>query len=256
MPIAMSELTADAIARDLGAEVVGCVVEYRAEVASTMDVARAAARDGAPDGWAIVADVQTAGRGRFGRRWLTPPGVSIAVSIVLRPDERQRPWLSPLAALAAARAIEAATGLPTALKWPNDILVNGRKVGGVLVEADDNTAIFGIGINVNLDPAAHVETAGASSLSAEAGAPMSRLAVLRALLQEMDGLWLRLRRGDAIGAEWAARLQTLGETVEVDTGSGVIGGVAEAVDEVGALLVRDAMGQRHRFLAGEVTMHR
>lgn len=256
MKTAMSELTADAIARDLGTEVVGCVVEYRAEVASTMDVARAAARDGVADGWAIVADVQTTGRGRFGRRWVTPPGVSIAVSVVLRPNERERCWLSPLAALAAARAIEAEIGLPAALKWPNDVLVNDRKVGGVLVEADGDSAIVGIGINVNLDPAAHVETAGASSLSAEAGAPVSRLAVLRRLLQEMDGLWLRLRRGDAIGAEWAARLQTLGQAVEVKTGSVVVVGVAEAVDEVGALLVRDATGHRHRFLAGEVTMRR
>lgn len=249
------DMTSHSVLEPLDTKIVGHTIEYRAEVGSTNDVARAAAAAGAPDGWTVVADTQTAGRGRFNRRWLSPPGSSIATSFILRPNEHERHWLSPMAALAAARAIEVQTGLHATLKWPNDILANSRKVGGVLVEADGAVVIIGVGINVNFDPRAHIETTGSSSLSAEMGVTVSRLRLLRQLLRETDQLWLRLRRGDNIRSEWQAKLETLGKAVRMQTPTAIVTGIAEAVDELGALIIRDSGGSCHRFMAGEVTMH-
>lgn len=247
-------LSADSIARDLGTTIVGRQVTHKPVVASTMDEARRMAATGAPEGTVVVADAQTAGRGRFRRRWVTPPRVSIAVSIVFRPSAGHTSVLSQMGALAAAQAIEAVTELDIALKWPNDLMINGRKVGGVLVESDDvGIAILGIGINVNLDPASHAETAAATSLALELGMEVSRLALLRRLLQELDRLYLEVRGGGDLRTAWVDRLETLGQMIRVQTPSGIEEGLAAAVDSDGALLLRRRDGSQVRLFAGDVT---
>lgn len=248
-------LSADSIAKDLGTTLVGRQVVYKPVVTSTMDEARCLAVDGAAEGAVVFADAQTAGRGRFRRRWVTPPGESIAVSIIFRPSGEQLPSLSQMGALAAAQAIEAVTGLSVALKWPNDLMVNGRKVGGVLVESDEGgLAILGIGINVALDPESYAETAAATSLALELGREVSRLGLLRRLLQELDRLYSELRSGGDLRTAWADRLRTLGQTIRVQTPTGVEEGLATAVDSHGALILRRRDGSQVKLLAGEVTM--
>jgi BirA family biotin operon repressor/biotin-[acetyl-CoA-carboxylase] ligase len=163
--------------------------------------------------------------------------------------------------LAVAEAVEAETGLSVALKWPNDILVEGAKVGGILVEVATigervDFAIVGLGLNVNLDPA---ELSGdllmpATSLSHCTGRTVSRLSLLRALLRAIEARYVSLLEGHQPQNEWAARLLTLGRRVTVSGAGSVLEGVAEGVDTDGALLVRCADGHLETVRAGDVTL--
>ena len=140
----------------LDCRIVGHPIFYHPELDSTMDEAARLAEDGTAEGATVVAEVQTAGRGRFGRTWVSPAG-NLWMSILLRPSLDSLRYLSILSGVASARAITSTTGLPVTLKWPNDLRIGGRKVGGVLVEnslsgSTVRHAIIGIGINVSLDP--------------------------------------------------------------------------------------------------------
>lgn len=211
------------------------------------------------EGFLVLAEQQTSGRGRFQRAWLSPPGSSILLSVLVRPPTPHAALLPALLGLAAAEAIEQTTGLRARLKWPNDLLVDGRKTGGVLVESrlrgERSTVVGGIGINVNFDPQ-HVpglpETA--TSLSQAVGHTIDRRALLGALLERMDARYDRLLAGDDLIAPWRERLETLGKTVEVRTGDRVVRGQALDVDRVGRLLVRLPGGALEALAAGEVTL--
>jgi BirA family biotin operon repressor/biotin-[acetyl-CoA-carboxylase] ligase len=223
-----------------------------------MKVARKEAGRGAPEGTVIIADEQTAGRGRLGRAWLSPPG-SISVSLLLYPGIAGLPYLIMIASLAAARSIEAVTGLKARLKWPNDVLVNGRKVAGILIESSMkgkavDYAVIGMGININVDMTAFPEiTATATSLSGELGASVSRLGVVRRLLVELDCLYQAPRQ--AIYEEWRSRLDTLGRQVCVSSGGAAQYGRAESVAADGSLLLRRDDGSLTRVLAGDVSLY-
>lgn len=226
-----------------------------------MEVAREEVRRGAGDGTVVAADEQTAGRGRLKRSWLTPKG-GIALSIILKPAIDYLPSLIMLASVAVARTIEAVTDLKAQLKWPNDVLVNGRKVCGILIESGvrDNIvdyAIIGIGINANIKIAdsAVVLLADATSLSDELGRRVSRLRLVRRLLVELDRLYLALPRGEAVYAEWRDRLITLGRKVGVALGDTVYQGIAESVDRDGSLNLRLTDGGLIRVSAGDVSLH-
>src|SRR3990172_4239329 len=149
-------LSVQRIRSHLRTSTIGRKIIYRSSVSSTMDLSRNQAESGAEEGTAIVADEQTAGRGRLGRTWISPPRANVYVSVVLRPDaEHVRP-LSMVCPLAVCRAIEEVTGLPARVKWPNDVLIHGRKVSGTLIDAEFEDggvryAIAGVGINVNFD---------------------------------------------------------------------------------------------------------
>lgn len=267
-----SDVTAEAILRDLGTTVVGRAAEHYPQLGSTNDLAGARARAGQPEGLAIVADEQTSGRGRLGRGWSAPPGSSLLLSLLLRPT-----WLAPadafaltmLAGVALCEAVEQATPLRPALKWPNDLLLPHaggpelRKAAGVLSEIELSGGaidwlVLGIGVNVNWSPAGIVDGrdlgALATSVGAALGRPADRLALLRALLQRLDARYLALRAGGhgALFADWRARLATLGQHVDVRLPAGELHGLAEGVEPTGALLVRDATGALHRVLAGDI----
>jgi len=164
--------------------------------------------------------------------------------------------------LATADAIEAETGLAAGLKWPNDLLIGDRKVGGILTEVElhgeqVDFAVVGIGLNVNLDVAALSGPllARATSLSVDLGRPVARLPLLLALLSRVDARYISLRtNGARLHEEWAARLRTTGRPVVVATGESEWTGIAEGVDEDGALLVRAPGGELRRVLAGDVTL--
>ncbi len=256
-------LSAEAIRAGLPTRSIGRRVVYQTSVTSTMDVATAEARRGAPEGTIVVADHQTQGRGRFQRAWVSPPGASVYLSIVLRPAPERLLALGIVASLAVARAVERETGLRPSIKWPNDVEIGGRKLAGILVDsvmkdAGVEFAIVGIGLNVTLDPSRHPEIAAtATSLARELGRPADRLAVLRALLVELDALYDQTNAGQSLVAEWRARLSTLGRRVRVTwpgDPSSAEEGVAEDVDADGALLLRRDDATLARLIAGEVSL--
>ena len=237
---------------------IGQEAVYYPTLPSTMDAAREKARLGAAEGTVIIAGEQTAGRGRLKRRWLTPEG-NIALSIILRPDNASLPYLIMIASLAAARSIETVAGQKTQIKWPNDILIAGKKVCGILIENElkgnkVDFSITGIGINVDLNPADHQDIAEtAASLAAKQNDDL-RLDLIKALLQEFDILYLQLPDGKPIFEAWRRKLVTLGQEVKATWGKQVIEGMAEDVDESGALLIRDAHGDLIKVVAGDVTL--
>lgn len=247
------------ITAELETRFIGRRVLYYPELASTMDIARQEAQQGAAEGTVVIAEKQTAGRGRLKRVWLSPKG-SIALSIILYPRISYLPYLVMLASLAAARSIEKVTGLKTQLKWPNDVLINGKKVCGILVETDvrENSvayAIIGIGINVNFRLADFPEILSiATSLADELGKDVPRVAIIQHLLTEIERLYSALPEGEPIYQEWRDRLVTLGRKVQVKTGTAMLEGIAESVAPDGSLLLRHSNGSSTKIVAGDVTL--
>jgi BirA family biotin operon repressor/biotin-[acetyl-CoA-carboxylase] ligase len=237
----------------------GAQIHYAAQVGSTNDVARTLAEKGAPEGTLVIADEQTAGRGRMGRRWSAPPKTSLLMSLIFRPtlppEEANR--LVMACGLAAAEAIEIQTKLSVDAKWPNDLLVGGAKLAGILAESallagSDQLAyvIVGIGVNVNVrdDPGDNL-IYPATSLLRELGRPVDRLALLAAMLERLNR-WRDVLPSSELDAAWQARLVTLGQRIV----AGEVTGVAERVDRAGALLVREDTGNLVRLSSGDVSL--
>jgi BirA family transcriptional regulator, biotin operon repressor / biotin---[acetyl-CoA-carboxylase] ligase len=233
----------------------------RAAVESTNDVAWDVLAQGAPDGAVVVADAQTRGRGRSGRAWVAVPGRSLALSVALHQGcERRQLGLLPLATgLALADALES-LGARAALKWPNDLLLDGRKVAGILCESrlvarGGEAAVIGVGVNVTMRaedfPEALRERATSLAL---AGVATTREAVAAALLNALEPAWTALQEGDREGllARWKARADFWGRPVEVHTPSGIVRGVARDLDPDGALVLRLESGVETTVLAGDV----
>jgi BirA family biotin operon repressor/biotin-[acetyl-CoA-carboxylase] ligase len=243
-------------------EIVGRQIELHAEIASTNGRAVELARSGAAEGLVVVAEHQTAGKGRLGRRWHALPGSALLFSLLLRPplEPSQAQRITMLCALAAIEAIQATCGVQAAIKWPNDLVVGERKLGGVLTElglvgARLAYGVVGMGINVNLRSAEIPEAlTPPTSLLELTGAPVERGVLLARLLAAADARYARLRQGWSPHAEWRAHLSTLGQPVQVGTPEEVIAGVAEDVDADGALLVRTADGALRTVLVGDVTL--
>ncbi len=239
---------------------VGRRILYLTSAASTQDVARAEAEGGAPEGTAVLAEEQSAGRGRLGRSWASPPGTNLYLTLVMRPPLARLRTLSIVAPLAVAQAVEETAGLAPRIKWPNDVLVAGRKLAGVLIESElsgqsPRYSLVGIGLNVNLDTDEVPEIAGiATSLRRELGHDVSREAVLAALLNRFEALYEEVARGPAVHAAWRSRLETLGRQVRVTFGEQVEEGLAEDVDGEGSLVLRRPDGSRVTVAAGEVTL--
>ena len=257
--MAESDFSPPAILSGLGTTFVGRIVMYHPHLPSTMDVARQAASEGVAEGAIVLTEEQTAGRGRLGRSWLSPRG-SIALSVILRPTLAELAGLNMVAPLAVARCIERVTALKTAIKWPNDVLIRGRKVCGVLLENSVrgdvvDWAIIGIGLNVNLEVSSLPEIADiATSLSAELGRELPRQQLLCSLLEELEWLYLGLKRGEPLHLEWRERLETLGKQVSVSSGEVIREGVAVGVARDGSLLLRRHDGSVETIVAGEVTL--
>lgn len=216
-----------------------------AEVSSTSDVALTLAERGAGEGRLVIANAQSAGRGRHGRAWASPAGAGLYLSAVLRPLPHAVPLLTIAAGLAVAEGIEAATGLSPRLKWPNDIYIGDRKLAGMLAEAGADFVILGIGINVL--PAAYPPdiAARATSLEGEVGRAVDRGLLLAECLSHLAARYAELQggRADLVMRAWRARAgSTLGRRVSWDSAGSVHQGTAEDIDDSGALLVRTEAG--------------
>ncbi len=261
-PSAVSErLDLDRLQALLRTELIGRRVFYDESVPTTMEVARREAHAGAPEGAIAIAEEQTAGRGRVGRSWVSPPGVNLYFTLILRPTVAQLRYLAVIAPLAVCQAIEEAVGLLPRIKWPNDVQVNGKKVCGVLPQSEISDghvdfALIGIGINVNLDVAAHEDIREiATSLRAELGREVAREEVLATTLNHLEALYQALRRGEVVSMAWKHRLDTLGKHVRVSSAGGLVEqGVAVDADSDGSLILRRDDGSHVRVEAGEVTL--
>jgi BirA family biotin operon repressor/biotin-[acetyl-CoA-carboxylase] ligase len=233
------------------------------ELPSTNDRARELADAGASHGEVVVAESQSAGRGRRGRNWASPPGRNLYLSVILRPNlpPQRAPEITLVASVAACDACRKA-GVEVGIKWPNDLLVGGRKVAGILTELSAEPdlvhwVVLGIGVNLNSGPGDFpAELRGqATSLSIERGQPVPRALFAAALLSELEQ-WLDRHAAEGFGPireAWRERSVTLGREVRVDAEGGEISGVAEDIDASGALLVRGKSGLA-RVVSGDVRM--
>ncbi len=252
-------LSAASISHNLDTRFIGQRVIYYPTVTSTMEIARRETQNGAAEGTVILADEQTAGRGRLKRLWLSPRG-SVALSVILYPALEYLPYVIMMASLAVARSIEVVTGLNAGIKWPNDIFINGKKVCGILIENEVqkgkvNFVIVGIGINVNLGLADYPEILPiATSLSDELGREVSRLDIIQRLLAEMESLYLAVTAGESIYEEWRDKLIMLGKRVTVTIGEARYEGTALSVERDGRLLLRLPDGSLAEVVAGDVTL--
>lgn len=226
---------------------------------STQAQATRLAAAGAPEGSVVVAEVQTSGRGRHGRSWWGESGNSLLVSVILRPEVpvARTPHFSLLAAVSSREALKSVTNLPIAIKWPNDLLVAGKKVAGILVEAGSIDKrvlhlVVGIGINTGQRSFPPDIKEKATSLTLAAGRPVSREEVLGALLRSLDR-WYRVYLDAGfppVREAWRRGTATLGQWVKVPSQS--LEGTALDLDDDGALVLLGREGRRHRVIAGEI----
>ena len=237
----------------------GWAVSHLPETGSTNDLAKEAGKAGAPDRSVFVTDHQTAGRGRMSRRWIEPPGSSLLFSMLFRGPLSESTLLTMLCSVAAATAVEEVAGVPVEIKWPNDLMVRGRKLAGLLTEVnwfpDNHFAVVGMGLNVNFDPPSIPGIPeGATSLLREAGHEVSRPELLFAILAHLDGFLAMdpasLR--EEVRSRWVSRLWRRRQRVVVADGGQVLEGVFEDVDEDGIMLLRLADGTLQRVQAGDL----
>jgi len=257
----LDNLTAESISSGLSTDCLGQHILYYTRIDSTNAVAKRLAQQGAAEGTLVIADEQTAGRGRLDRRWLAPTGTSLLFSLIFRPDLEvgRIQGLTMICGLGVREAIREVTGLPAQLKWPNDIMLHGRKAGGILTEMSASIehldyVIVGIGLNVNLDITALPAEFNATSLRHELGQPVSRVKLLQRALVHIEKRYYALQAGQWPVREWAAALETIGQRIKLHTIRGVWQGVAEDVDDDGALLLRLNNGQLIRVLVGDITL--
>ncbi len=247
--------------------IIGRDIRVFEQTSSTNDVIEKLARDGVKEGVVVFAESQTRGRGRLGRKWISPERKGLWFSVLLRPDLRPRETtqLTVASATALRRAIQSETGLKPEIKWPNDILIGGRKVAGILTELSAELdrvkhIILGIGVDVNLAagefPAELKKTA--TSLKIESGRTISRAALAVAALRELDRDYARIcaRQFTAVADEWEENCTTIGKDVTVQIGDRKIRGRAESLDDAGALLVRTEHGRLEAITGGDVTLEK
>ena len=237
------------------------------ETTSTNDVVDKLGRDDVKEGVVVFAESQTRGRGRLGRNWVSAQGKGLWFSVLLRPpmNPRAATQLTVASATALARALRKRAGIRAEIKWPNDILINERKVCGILTEMAAELdkiryLVLGIGVNVNFAPDDFPPELRqtATSLSIEAGRHFSRAEIATSILRELDECYRAVRSGqfEKIADEWEANCTTIGHNVEIACGNRTVSGRAESLDAEGALLIRTQHGHLERIVGGDVTLRK
>lgn len=242
-------------------------VRFLRQAASTNAEARRLAENGAPQGTLVIAEAQDSGKGRRGRQWFSPPGLGLYFSFILRPNmtPAEAARITLLMSVSAAEVISGKTGLAAQIKWPNDILINGRKAAGILAEISTeldsiNYMIVGLGVNVNIPraggtgafPAELQPTA--TSLLIETGRTFSRVALLRCILKDFEHCYNAARQDGFQPAlrRWRELAGITGKKVKIETAGGTVAGTVMELDRDGALVLRDEDGSLRRFLSGDI----
>ena len=258
-------LTPEEIQTGLATNTFGRAVHYFEEVASTQDQARQLAENGAEEGTLVTAEAQVGGRGRRGRLWISPPSTGIYLSLILRPDIEpfKIAQIPIVVGIGVCESIAQVTGLNSRLKWPNDVLIEGKKVAGILTEMSAEPdrvhyIIVGIGINVNT-PASSLPgdlQATATSLFEAAGHYVSRRALVQKMLTNLEAGYeeFKLANFDAFRERWRQLDQTIDSWVTITDASGSFVGYAMDIDKDGALIVKDKQNKVRRVLAGDATL--
>ena len=257
----------DLLARLGKTKVIGRDIHVFEQTTSTNDVIEKLARDGVKEGAVVFAESQTKGRGRLGRKWISPERKGLWFSVLLRPDLRpqETTQLTVASATALRRAIESETGLRSEIKWPNDIVIGGKKVAGILTELSAELdrvrhVILGIGVDVNLGAGEFPPELRklATSLKIESGRAISRAELATAILRELDSDYARICGGSfaAVADEWQEHCKTIGRQVTIQIGERRIRGRAESLDDDGALLLRTDHGRLERITGGDVTLEK
>jgi BirA family biotin operon repressor/biotin-[acetyl-CoA-carboxylase] ligase len=237
------------------------------QTTSTNDVIEKLARDGAGEGAVVFAESQTQGRGRLGRTWISPARKGLWFSVLLRPNltPQAATRLTVACAVALRAAIESRTGLKAEIKWPNDILIAGKKVAGILTELSAELdrikyVLVGIGVDVNLtaEDFSPELRAQATSLRIELGKPVVRIELAAAILRELDRQYGRMLDGQfsSVADEWESHCSTLGQRLVIQVGQRRWCGRAESLGEDGALLLRTDHGHLERIVGGDVTVEK
>ena len=261
-PLDVRKVQEQLTARRLGAK-----FHYFTEISSTNTHARELAERGAAEGEIVIGETQTHGRGRLGRHWESPSLVNLYLSIILRPKlaPKHAPQITLMAAVALVETFAPLIAQAPIIKWPNDILVAGRKVAGILTELYAeldrvNHVILGVGVNVNLTSSDFPPELRkvATSLQSESGKHVSRPDLAVQILRELEQDYGRLRAGDfvAVADEWEEHCTTIGHEIVIRAGDRRIRGVAESLGEDGALLLRTEHGHLERVMGGDVTVDR
>ncbi|HTY45433.1 MAG TPA: biotin--[acetyl-CoA-carboxylase] ligase [Patescibacteria group bacterium] len=247
------------VSRALNTKYIGRKLYYLDAVSSTMDIAVQLGLEGAQEGTVVLAEAQTKGRGRLGRSWFSPKYKGIYASVILKPDilPSQSSILSLLAAVSICEGIKDVTGIEARIKWPNDILIHGKKAGGILTEMSAETdavrfVVVGIGLNVNNDEKSLVE--GATCLKAQRKDDVDRVALCQELLRKIEANYLLFKAKGAgpIIEKWHAWGVTLGRRVKVMYQHRHLEGLAVDIDKDGGLLLRKDSGLTVKVTAGDV----
>ncbi|MDG1890711.1 MAG: biotin--[acetyl-CoA-carboxylase] ligase [Verrucomicrobiota bacterium] len=261
-------LLADDITSQLQADtIVGNTVQIFRQTASTNQLVDQMGLGGVAEGMVVFAESQTEGRGRLGRKWLSPEGKGLWFSLLLRPPLRpaEMTRLTIIAATALARAIRETSGLQPSIKWPNDILINGRKVAGVLTEMSAEPdrvlhAVIGVGVDVNQEQEDFPDelSSVATSLRIESGRPILRSDLAVALLKALNTDYQRILSGQfqAVAEEWESQCITLQKRVRIHQMNQTCVGFAESLDSEGALMVRTPSGHLERITGGDVILEK
>ena len=257
-PLQLQEVRDGLATRRLGKS-----LHYFSEIDSTNAYARRFAERGASEGAVIIAEAQTRGRGRSNRSWVSPPFVNLYFSVILRPQlpPVHAPQLTLMAAVALSDTIADFIPAPPIIKWPNDILVGGKKLAGVLTESSCDSeriefVILGIGVNLNYPVTSMPEVIRerATSIVGLTEKNVSREAFMRRLIQDLDRCYGELEEVgfDSLAARWEALFGLRGKRVRVEMGDQIIIGTARGIDRDGALILEDERGERQRIVAGDV----
>ncbi|WP_078553302.1 biotin--[acetyl-CoA-carboxylase] ligase [Bacillus alkalicellulosilyticus] len=251
------------IKMNLKTKAIGQEISYYKTTSSTQEIAHRLAQEGAVEGHVVIADEQTKGKGRMGREWHSPHGSSISLSIILRPKipPQKAPQLTLLAAVSVVRGIKQTTGIDCDIKWPNDLLINGKKVVGILTEMQSepdyiHSVIIGIGINVN-----HQEKHFspdikeiATSLAIEKKEEISRATLLRHIFSELEILYEDyIEHGfTTVKSLWECHAISLGKRIKARTMTGTLSGVAKGITDEGVLLLEDDDGVVHHIYSADI----
>lgn len=258
----MTSLSPELIQHNLNCQIIGQNVIILDTVDSTNTYLKSLARQGTHEGTMVIAEEQTAGRGRLGRTWDSQKSKNLTFSLLLKPTVNHEHFgvISLLVGVAVARALHSTTSLPVECKWPNDVLISGKKVCGILCEMVSNanqslSIIVGIGINVNQTefPGEIRETA--SSLSLEAGMLFDRVNVLQKVLEEIEYWYIQFQenKSDEIIQEWKKHSTMIGSIISIRQNENIMTGIFTDVSNDGALML-ECNGSMHRILAGDVSV--